>query len=341
MGRMSGAEDVARQLHRLITGHQVAQAVHVAARLGISDLLADGPRSAAELAEATGAEARSLGRLMRVLVALGLFADVGGERFASTELGDAFRSDAPRSVGGWARMVGRPFHWLAYGELEHCIRTGESGFVTAHGVPLWDYLTAHPEEQELFDGAMTAISRSVADSVVEAFDFGRFGTVVDVGGGRGMLLAAILARHPSLDGVLFDRPEVVARAREILAAAGVAERCDVVGGSFFEAVPENGDVYILKAVIHDWPDAEAVEILRTCRRAMPPHGRLVLVEQVLDLAPDAVRTALSDLTMLVMASGQERTADEYGALLAAAGFDLTRTIPTGGDVFLIEAAPAG
>ncbi|MGW1341927.1 methyltransferase [Kribbella sp. NPDC002412] len=332
--------DVAQQLHRLITGHQVAQAVHVAARLGLSDLLADGPRSVAELAESTAADPRSLARLMRVLVAVGLYVGVEGERFACTELGDAFRSEAPRSVAGWARMVGRPFHWQAYGELEHCVRTGESGFVAAHGVPLWEYLTEHPDEQELFDGAMTAISRMIADAVADAYDFGRFGTVVDVGGGRGLLLAAILARYPSLDGVLLDRPEVVSGARALLAAAGVAERCGVVGGSFFEALPANGDVYILKAVIHDWADAEAIEILRTCRRAMPAHGRLLLVEQVLDLSQDAMRTALSDLTMLVMAGGQERTSSEYGALLAAAGFDLSRTIPTTGDVFVIEAVPA-
>lgn len=332
--------EVAQQLHRLITGHQLAQAVHVAARLGLSDLLADSPRTAAELAESTAADPRSLARLMRVLVAAGLYVRVEGERFACTELGDAFRSEVPRSVAGWARMVGRPFHWRAYGELEYCVRTGENGFEQAHGVPLWEYLTEHPDEQELFDGAMTALSRVTADSVAEAYDFGRFSTVVDVGGGRGLLLAVILARHPSIDGVLLDRPEVVSGAQALLSAAGVAERCVVVGGSFFEAVPENGDAYILKSVIHDWADAEAIEILRTCRRAMPPHGRLLLVEQLLDLSPDAVRTALSDLTMLVMAGGQERTTSEYGALLAAAGFDLTRTIPTAGDAFVIESVPA-
>ena len=175
--------------------------------------------------------------------------------------------------------------------------------------------------------------------VVDAYDFGRFGTVVDVGGGRGMLLAAVLARYPSVDGVLFDQPDVVAGAHELLSTTGVSPRCRVVGGSFFDAVPDGGDAYLLKSVIHDWPDAESVEILRTCRRAMPAHGRLLLVEQLLDGSPDPVRTAFSDLTMLVMAGGQERTTDEYHSLLAAAGFDLTRTVPTGSDVFMIEAVP--
>ena len=180
----------------------------------------------------------------------------------------------------------------------------------------------------------------MADKVVDAYDFGRFGTLVDVGGGRGMQLAAVLARYPSVKGVLFDQPAVVAGAHALLSANGVSERCRVVGGSFFDSVPEGGDAYLLKAVIHDWPDAESVEILRTCRRSIPAHGRLLLVEQLLDEAPDPVRTAFSDLTMLVMAGGQERTTDEYRFLLATAGFDLTRTVTTGSDVFVLEAAPA-
>jgi hypothetical protein len=332
--------DTFRELHRLITGYQVSQAVHVAATLGLSDLLADGPRSVAELAEATGADARSLTRLMRGLAAVGLYVSDGEERFANTELGDAFRTDVPRSVAGWARAVGRPHHWQAYASLEHSIRTGENAFATVHGESVWDYLAKRPGEQRVFDEAFTSLSQAVAAEVVDAYDFGRFGTVVDVGGGRGMLLAAVLARYPSVNGVLFDQPAVVAGAHELLSAAGVSQRCRVVGGSFFDAVPEGGDAYLLKSVIHDWPDAESVEILRTCRRSMPAHGRLLLVEQLLDESPDPVRTAFSDLTMLVTAGGQERTTDEYRSLLAAAGFDLTRTVPTGSDVFMIEAAPA-
>ena len=332
--------DASRELHRLITGYQVSQAVHVAATLGLCDLLADGPKSVAELAEAAGADARSLTRLMRGLAALGLYVSDGDELFANTELGDAFRADAPRSVVGWARFVGQPYHWQTYASLEYSVRTGENAFAAVHGESVWEYLAKHPAEQKVFDEAMTALSQAVADKVVDAYDFGRFGTVVDVGGGRGMLLAAILSRFPSVDGVLFDQPDVVAGAHELLSATGVSQRCRVVGGSFFDSVPGGGDAYLLKAVIHDWPDAESVEILRTCRRSMPAHGRLLLVEQLLDVSPDPVRTAFSDLTMLVVAGGQERTTDEYRSLLAAAGFDLTCTVPTGSDVFMIEAALA-
>ncbi|MFG1816182.1 methyltransferase [Kribbella sp. NPDC049174] len=332
--------DASRQLHRLVTGYQVSQAVHVAATLGLSDLLADGPRSVVELAEATGTDARSLRRLMRGLVAVGLYVDSGDDRFANTELGDAFRNDVPRSVAGWARFVGRPYHWQAYASLEYSVRTGETGFEAVHGKPVWEYLAEHPEEQNFFAGAMTALSGVVAEAVVEAYDFGQYGTVVDVGGGRGLLLSAVLSRYPSVGGVLFDRPDVTAGAQQLLAAAGVAERCRVVGGSFFESVPADGDAYVLKSVIHDWADAESVEILRTCRRAMPATSRLLLVEQLLDLCPDPVRTAFSDLTMLVVAGGQERTTDEYRSLLSAAGFDLTRTVATASDFFVIEAVPA-
>jgi hypothetical protein len=332
--------DASQELNRLVTGYQVSQALHVAAILGLSDLLSDGPRSVAELAEAAGADARALARLMRALAAVGLYVSDGDERFANTELGDTLRADAPRSVAARARLLGRAFHWRAYGSLEQSIRTGESAFALVHGESVWEYLAKRPDEQRIFDEAMTALSQAVADVVADAYDFGRFGTVVDVGGGHGMLLAAVLSRYPSVNGVLFDQPGVVSGAHQLLSTTGMSQRCRVVGGSFFDAVPEGGDAYLLKSVIHDWPDAESVEILRTCRRSMPAHGHLLLVEQLLDESPDPVRTAFFDLTMLVMAGGQERTTDEYRSLLAAAGFDHARTVTTGSDWFIIEAVPA-
>ena len=290
------------------------------------------PKSVAELAEATGADEPALTRLLRALAALGLCDRVDDRRFTNTELGEAFRA-----VSGWARHIGQPGHWQAYGSLEHSIRTGDQAFTAVHGQPLWDYLANHPDEQKIFDEAMTAMSQAAADQVVEAYDFSGFGTVVDVGGGHGTLLAALLTRYPSVQGVLFDQPNVVAGAQEFLIAWGVAQRCRAVGGSFFDTIPEGGDAYLLKSVLHDWPDAESIEILRNCRRSMPAHARLLLVEQLLDQSPDPVRTALSDLTMLVVAGGQERTTDEYRWLLKAAGFHLTRAIPTGSAAFVIEA----
>lgn len=329
--------DASRELHRLTSGYQVSQAVHVAARLHISDVLAGGPTSLAQLAESTRTDVQALTRLMHALSALGLYTDDDG-KYTNTELGAALRTDAPRSVAGWARFIGTGSHWQAYTGLEDSIRTGETAFPAVHGEAVWEYRAKHPAEQEAFDAAMTAMSQTLSDAVVDAYDFSRFGTLVDVGGGQGRLLIDILLRYRSVGGVLFDQPDVVAGAHELLAGAGVADRCGVVGGSFFEAVPE-GDAHLLKSVIHDWADAEAIEILRTCRRSMPDHGRLLLVEQLLDESPDPVRTAFSDLNMLVMTGGRERTTDEYRALLAAAGLDLVTTVPTAGLAFVLEAEP--
>lgn len=330
--------DASQELHRLTSGYQVTQAVHVAAKLGISDVLADGPKSLDQLAESTRTDIHALARLMHALAALGLYTDDDG-KYSNTDLGTALRTDVPRSVAGWARFVGTGSHWQAYTGLEDSIRTGETAFRTVHGEAVWEYRAKHPAEQEAFDAAMTAMSQTMSDAVVNAYDFSRFDTVVDVGGGRGRLLIDVLSRYPSVGGVLFDQPDVVAGAGELLSAAGVADRCRVVGGNFFEAVPE-GDAHLLKSVIHDWADAESIEILRTCRRSMPDEGRLLLVEQLLDESPDPVRTAFSDLNMLVMTGGRERTTDEYRALLAAAGLDLVTTVPTAGPAFVLEAKPA-
>jgi hypothetical protein len=330
--------DASRELIRLLGGYQVTQAVHVAARLRISDVLADGPKTLPELAEQTGTHSASLARLMHALIAVGLYADDNGT-YANTEVGAALRIDAPHSVAGWARFVGAASHWQAYVGLEHSIRSGETAFTAVHGEPVWEYRAKHPSEQDAFDAAMTSMSQAVSDAVVDAYDFSRFKTLVDVGGGQGRVLTGILARYPSVNGVLFDQPDVVAGAHKLLAASGVADRCRVVGGSFFDTVPE-ADAYLLKSVIHDWADAEAIEILRTCRRSMPAGSRLLLVEQLLDQSPDPVRTAFSDLNMLVMTGGRERTTDEYRALLTAADLELVGAIPTGVPAFVIEAVPA-
>jgi O-methyltransferase domain/Dimerisation domain len=332
--------DAAIELQRMLNGYQVSQAIHVAVVLRLSDVLAEGPRTSAELAAASGADDQSLRRLLHALTLVGLYTCDSDGRFANTELGAALRSDAPQSVAAWGEFIGRPYHWLAWASLEHSVRTGENAFRAVHGMSVWEYRREHPDEAVVFDRAMTAQSGIVADAITRAYDFSGSATVVDVGGGRGGLLAAILARYPSVRGVLFDQPDVVAGAGELLAAAYVADRCSMIGGSFFDAVPDGGDTYLLKAVIHDWPDAEAVEIMRTCRRAVPVHGTLLLVEQLLDDGPDARRTAFSDLNMLVATGGQERTVDEYRSLLTAASFRLDRVVSTDSNVFILEATPA-
>jgi len=322
--------DASRELLRLIGGYQVSQAISVAARLGISDALATSPQTLAELAESTGTDAPALARLMHALTALGLYR-MDGDTFGNTELGAALRVDAPHSVAGWARFIGTGAYWPTYAALEDSIRTGKTAFSAVHGEPVWEYRAKHPAEQEAFDAAMTSMADAVADAVLAAYDFSRYGTVVDVGGGHGRLLTEILAHHPTVSGVLFDQPEVVAGAD--------ADRFQVIGGNFFEGVPA-GDALVLKSVIHDWADPESIAILRNCRRALPADGRVLLVEQLLDRSPDPVRTAFSDLNMLIMTGGRERTTDEYRALLAAAGLDLVDTIATATTTFVIEAAAA-
>jgi len=320
--------DASRELLRLIGGYQVSQAISVAARLGISDVLATSPQTLSELARSTGADVPSLGRLMRALTALGLYTDDSGT-FANTELGAALRVDAPRSVAGWARFIGTGSYWQTQAALEQSVRSGETAFSIVHGEPVWEYRARHPEEQDAFDAAMTSMADAVTEAVVAAYDFGRYGTVVDVGGGHGRLLLGILERYPAVKGVLFDQPEVVAGAS--------TDRFQVAGGDFFDSVPA-GDALVLKSVIHDWADAESIAILRNCREALPSDGRVLLVEQLLDRSPDPVRTAFSDLNMLIMTGGRERTTDEYAALLAAAGLDLVGTVATASTTFVIEAA---
>jgi hypothetical protein len=332
--------DATRELRRLVYGYQVSQALHAAAMLGVSDLLADGPRRVSDLATSTGADERSLLRLLRALATVDFYRRTEDGRFANTDLGNALRTDAARPIAAWAQFMGSDYYWAAWGHLLHSVRTGENAFAALYGMSVWEYRRAHPEQQVVFDAAMTAMSAGVADAVVDAYDFSRVGTVVDVGGGRGMLLSAILRACPSTRGVLFDQPDVVRAADEVLLAAGVADRCSTVGGSFFSSVPAGGDAYLLKSVIHDWPDDESVTILRNCRNVMADTSVLLLVEQVLDVAPDPTRTAFSDLNMLVMPGGQERTADEYAMLLSAASFQLSAVVPTASDVFVLEAHPA-
>ena len=327
-------------LRRLVNGYQVSQAIHVAATLGIADLLAAGPRASDDLAAATGAHPQALYRLLRALASVGVFHEEEGRCFSLTPLGDCLRADAPEPVGGWAAFVGRPYVWRAWGELLHAVTAGEVAFAHVHGTDAWAYRASHPDENAIFDRAMTANSRRQAEAILAAYDFARFRRIVDVGGGRGALLAAILARHPEGRGVLFDQSHVVADAGPVLAAAGVAGRCEVVGGDFFRSVPAGGDAYVLRAILHDWGDGDATAILRTVRGAMAPEARLLLIERIVAPPNTGADTKFSDLNMLVELGGRERTREEYGALCAAAGFRAMGAIGTAAEHSIVEAVPA-
>ena len=270
-------------LGRLVDGFRVTQAIHAAVDLGIPDLLAEGERSADELAEASGADSSALYRLLRALASLGVLHEDDGHRFSLTQLGDPLRGDVPGSLRGWVRLMGRDYLWSSWGNLANAVRNGENSFRSLYGSDVWRWRAAHPEESAIFDEAMMSLTAGANASILAAYDFGRFGTVVDVGGGNGTLLASILAAHPATRGIVFDQEHVVSGVERVLQTAGVADRCEVVAGSFFSSVPSGGDAYVLKSIIHDWEDEESAAILRTCREAMGPNAVLLVIER--DLGP--------------------------------------------------------
>jgi O-methyltransferase domain len=236
-----------------------------------------------EIAELVGAHGPTLYRLLRALDDVGVIVELGDRRFALTPLGEVLRGDVPGSLRGWATMIGTPFHGYPWIELYETVRTGEPAFRRVHGMEIFDYLAKHPEDAAVFDAAMTSISTSETVSIVEAYDFARFSTVVDVGGGRGGLLAAILSANPHLQGILFDVPAVVAGAEDVISAAEVGDRCRVVSGDFFDSLPEGGGAYLLSNVIHDWDDDRAVQILGKCRAVMADTACVLLAEIVLPM----------------------------------------------------------
>ena len=312
-------------LRRAVNGYQVSQALHVAAELGVADLLADGSRSADDLAAACGAHPDSLYRLLRALASIGVVEAGPERRFALTELGEGLRS-VPGSEHAHAVFIGRDYHWNAWSQLGHSVRTGEPAFPALYDMSVWEYRAQRPEESEIFDRWMTANTETVNEVIAGTYDFSRFAHVVDVGGGRGSLLAAIVRAHPDVQGTLFDQAHVV----EGVEIDGI----EVIGGSFFDAVPRGGDAYVLKWIIHDWGDDEAVAILRTCAAALDGDARVLLIER--DLSDPAA--SWLDLQMLVMLGGRERTEAEYAALFRAAGLEPATITPIGAGLSAFEAA---
>ena len=327
------------QLIQMVTGNWVSRILYVAAKLELADRIGGGAMSAAELAPETGMHAPSLHRVMRALAGLGVLTERESGKFALTPLGEALRKDAPGS--GWASVLtlGGPLFWRAWEEILYSVQTGKTAFEKVHGMPAFDYLAKHPDEASLFSQTMVGIHGPETPAVAAAYDFSRFRRIVDVGGATGNMLAAILSRYPGPRGVLFDLPHVVRDAPELLKAHGVADRVTIEAGSFFDRVPSGGDAYILSHVIHDWSEKQCLDILGHCRRAMGPQARLLIVEMVLPPG-DAVHPGkLLDIAMLVMPGGEERTPDEYGALLGKAGFRLERVVPTDSPVSVVDAVP--
>ncbi len=325
-------------VQRMVATYFISHVVRTMAVLGLADHLADGPRTVAELAAATDTHPPTLARFLRAAAALGLCTTEENGYVQLTPRGELLRSDAPDSMRSFALVVAAPYVQRAWEGLPEAIRTGEAAFPQVYGRDFWEYLAAHPEESARFDGAMSGVAGGRADALLAARGLSDIETLVDVGGGRGRLLATVLAAHPKLRGVLFDRPEVVAGADEFLTATGVRDRCTLVGGDFFVDVPEGGDADVLAQILHDWPDEQAVAILRACHRAMAPGTRLWIIEQLVQPGDAFEGAKLNDLLMLVLFAAQERTADEFRSLLEAVGFGKITVHPTTPPWSVVEAA---
>jgi hypothetical protein len=328
----------------MIQGAWTSQAIHVAARLGIADVLAAGPRTSEDVAAHVGADAHATFRLLRALETLGLCRERPDDHaFELTPLGSHLRSDSDASLRAFALHWGGGM-WPLWATLLHTVKSGKSPRALVSPRESFEDLGRDSHALHVFNEAMSEVSRLLAAGAVRAYDFSRFGRLVDVGGGHGELLGAIVQAHPGMRGILFDLPRVLDGASKHLAALGVADRCELVPGSFFESVPDGADAYLLKSVLHDWPDERAAVILANCRRAMSGRSTLLVVERVvperMDVSAEHRLVVASDLAMMVAVSGRERTEAEFRGLLRAAGFATTRVVPAPLGYRIIEAACA-
>jgi len=330
----------AAAVFRMAFGFISSQVLYVAAELGIADHLAHGPLTAEDLASKTGVHAGALARLLRALVAFGILKCEGEDRFLLTSTGEFLRNDISGSLRATVRFLIGPWTWRATEFLSHSVRTGQAAFDHAWGMSNFEYWARYPDVSKIHDEAMEGTTALETARVLAAYDFSQFGKIVDVGGGNGAFLAALLRRHPKTTGLLTDLPHMVKLASSVLHQAGVADRCEVVGGDFFQTVPAGGDAFILKHIIHDWDDNRAGKILRNCHSVMEASAKLLIIDMVLPQQPnaEAVMGYLFDIGMLVVTpGGHERTHGEWQKLLESAGFEFTRVIPTGGTADLVEA----
>jgi len=328
--------DVSADLSKLLMGFRVSQAIHVAATLGLADLLVSGPKTSGELAQATDTHPLALYRLMRALASAGIFREDDHHGFGLTSVGELLRSDVAGTHAPMAQLVGRPSYWQAWGDLLHGVRSGETAFNHVHGADVWQYRASHTQEGEVFDRAMAAHTDRFAAAIAEVCDFGRFVNVVDVGGGDGTFLARILTANARVHATLLDQPHVIARAAASFESLGLSSRCRAVGGDFFVSIPQHGDAYLMKWILHDWDDKAAIDILRICREAMKPTSRLLVIERVIG-PPNAGREGkFADLHMLVLTGGRERAREEFAALFGQSGFRLASVTPTATPLSVIE-----
>lgn len=327
--------DTVQRVFQLMTGHMISGAVQVVARLGIADRLAAAPRSADDLARETGVNADALYRVLRSLASVGLFEEVSPRTFRNTAA-EALREGPLRALALW---LTHPFNVRAHTNTMHSVKTGESAVPATYGMGAFEYLAEHPDVSQEFNNAMTGLSTVIIGAVLEAYDFSGIGTLVDVAGGHGAILTAILQRYPRMKGILFDVDHVIEGAKAKIAAQGLSDRCSTESGDFFRAVPAGGDAYLMKHIIHDWYDDKAATILRNIRAVLPQEGRLILLESVIPPGNEPAFGKILDLEMLVMPGGKERTEAEFRQLFDTSGFTLTRIVPTKSPLCVIEAKP--
>lgn len=320
-------------ISQILLGRVASQALYVAAKLGIADLLANGPKAVDELAISAGADAPSLYRVLRALASLGIFEEQDNKVFALTPTAEALRSDIQNSLRDVAVFWGEEWNWQVWGKILYSVRTGKSAWTQVHGEEVFDYFAKNQEAARTFDRAMTSFSSIATKAVLDAYDFSEIKTLVDIAGGHGRLLKGVLEQYPSMRGVLFDLPHVIESAQR-------SDRCEYVTGDFFVSVPTGADAYIMKHIIHDWDDDRALTILKNIRQAMNPEGRVLVVESVIADGNGQDFGKLLDIEMLVSPGGKERTAAEYEDLFKRAGLRLTRIVPTKSPYSVIEAVAA-
>ena len=324
---------------QIISGFWISRAVYVIAKLGVPDLLKSGPKTAAELASATGTHAPSLFRILRTLVSVGVLSSTEEGGFAQTPVSETLVTDAPGSLRWFAVSELGQEHYPAWGNLMHSVKTGEIAFDNFFGADIWKYFQQNPEDAAVFNNSMTNVTAHTNEAITSLYDFSQFGTIVDVGGGHGGLITSILEKNPQVKGVLFDAAEVIEGARPKIEAAGLADRLETVAGDFFKSVPEGGDAYVMKWIIHDWDDEKSNTILRNIRSRMQPNSKLILVDCVVPETDEPHFSKFIDLNMLVMTGGKERTEKEFAQILEAAGFKLLRVISTDMPHSIVEAEP--
>ena len=335
-----GTDSAASTLLRLAYGYQISQALHVVAELKVADLVGDTPVAAEDIASRVGAHPGSLYRLLRALATVGVFRETDDQRFVATPISDLLRTDHPRSLRALPAHMGRPYHWQLWGDLLHCVRTGQDAHRHLHGTDGWTYRAGKPEETAAANAMFAASSRGVVPAILAACDFARFGKIVDVGGGNGTLLTNILGATPRSTGIVFDLPHVAPASAAVIRQAGLEARCEARGGSYHDGVPPGGNAYVIKSVLMDETAEGAAAILRNVRAAMGARGTLLVIERLIGAPNEDPTNAMMDLMMLVGTAGFVRRQDEWAAIFTGGGFTLDSVTPTASPFHILEGRPA-